>query len=316
MMPGWLRGGLLLVCLLWLGGCDRAAGPRLDFSDRLADDALPQVVQPVASDSIRVGFDLRASPQEDARQYLPFLNYLSGATGLDFVLRFTPAGRDLSSDLAEGHIQLAMMGAVSYIEARQEHGAVILARGLNLAGRGEYQSFIVVRPDSPLRELVDLRGHRLAFGSRDSTQGHLIPRIMLARLGIDLQDLGGYGYTGSHEACANAVLSRGFDACGLQDTMAQDMARTGLLRVLAHSRDYPSSGVVASAELDAARRERIRSALLAFDPEADYMRDFYHWERTEMPRGFVNADDADYDELRRWMARLGLLPVAAGEARE
>jgi len=241
-----------------------------------------------------------------ARQYLPFLRYLADATGQRFTLHFTPSGASLGRELAQGRVQLALMGAVGYIKAHRDGGAIILARGLNREGRSEYRSFIVVPPDSPLHELEQLRGRRLAFGGRDSTQGHLIPRIMLARIGIGLQDLAGYAYTGSHQACANAVLAGRFDACGMQDTMAHDMAEAGQLRVLARSRFYPSSGVVASASLDTGLRQKIREALLAFDPRGD----FYHWERTEMPGGFSEADDADYAELRRWIRRLGLLPEA------
>ncbi|HFD81144.1 MAG TPA: phosphate/phosphite/phosphonate ABC transporter substrate-binding protein [Gammaproteobacteria bacterium] len=307
-----MRGWVLILVLVLLGGCGGADGPVIDLSERIDDREL-QVMAPQAEDDvIRVGFELRASPQEDARQYLPFLHYLAAATGQRFSLRFTPSGVSLDRELAQGRVQLALMGAVGYIKTHRDSGAIILARGLNREGRDKYRSFIVVTPESPLRQLDELRGHRLAFGSRDSTQGHLIPRIMLARIGLGLQDLAGYAYTGSHQACANAVLAGRFDACGMQDTMARDMAKAGLLRVLARSREYPSSGVVASAGLDAGLRERIREALLAFDPEADYMGDFYHWERTEMPRGFTRASDADYAELRRWVRRLGLLPAMEG----
>ncbi len=307
-----MRGLPLLLALVLLAGCGGGDEPLVDLNERISDRELKAISPPRRDDAIHVGFELRASPQEDARQYLPFLRYLGEATGQRFALRFTPAASSLGRELAQGRVQLALMGAVGYIQAHANGDAIILARGLNREGRGEYQSFIVVPPASPLRTLDELRGRRLAFGSRDSTQGHLIPRIMLARIGIGLQDLAGYAYTGSHQACANAVLSGRFDACGMQDTMARDMAGAGLLRVLARSRFYPSSGVVASTQLDAGLRERIREALLAFDPRADYMRGFYHWERTEMPRGFIAADDADYAELRRWIRRLGLLPGEEG----
>ena len=314
-MMYWLPFALVLTLLF--SGCDDARSPRIDLHDSLADSELlaatPADEAEVKEDVIGVGFDLRSSPQEDARQYLPFLRYLTDATGQRFVLRFTPGGSSLGEELAKGHIQLAMMGAVSYIRAHRDSDSVILARGINREGRGEYRAFIVVPSASRLQQLDKLRGRRMAFGSRDSTQGYLIPRIMLARLGIGLRDLGGYAYTGSHEACANAVLAGRFDACGMQDTMARDMAGAGQLRVLARSRPYPSSGIVASPRLDVRLRERIRDALLAFDPEADYMRDFYHWERTEMPRGFTAASDADYAELRRWIQRLGLMPAAEGQ---
>ena len=45
------------------------------------------------------GFDLRASPQEDARQYIPFLKYLESTTGYRFRLHFTPQNNKISRNL-------------------------------------------------------------------------------------------------------------------------------------------------------------------------------------------------------------------------
>jgi len=297
-----------LWLVLLLVACDREAP--LDLSERVDEHALSADV-PRRTDVITVGFDLRASPQEDARQYLPFLHYLSRATGLPFVLRFTPRGHDLGEDLGTGRVQLAMMGAVSFLRARERFGAVILARGRNKAGRAEYRSHFVVLPAAPLKGLQDLRGRRFAFGARDSTQGFLIPRIMLAEAGIGLDDLAGHVFTGSHQNCANAVLAGRADVCGMQDTLAEEMADAGLLRILATSRYYPSSGVAAAPELDPDRRQRIRQALLDFDPDADTERKFYHWERTEMARGFAPAEAADYRPLHDWLLRFGLLQGGA-----
>jgi len=47
--------------------------------------------------------------------------------------------------------------------------------------------------------------------------------------------------------------------------------------------------------------------LLALDPAGTDADMLYHWERSEMPRGFVAARDADYEELRRTASEIGLL---------
>jgi len=36
-------------------------------------------------------------------------------------------------------------------------------------------------------------------------------------------------------------------------------------------------------------------------------RALYNWDKTEMPNGFQEAQDADYAELRLWSKKLGLL---------
>ncbi len=253
------------------------------------------------------GFDLRNSPQEDARQYLPFLDYLTRTTGYQFELRFTPRGQRLAEQLGQGQVDVAAVGAVSYIRAHEKYGARILVRGLNRENRADYQACIVVGPESPLHGLEDLRGKTFAFGAMASTQGHLIPRLMLQQKNIHLSDLRGHQYTGSHQRCAEAVISGRFAACGMQDTLARRLGREGVVRILACSRPYPSSGIASAPDVPAGVAEKIRQALLEFDPRGKHAGKLYHWERTEMPNGFIAAGDDDYRELRQAMIRFGML---------
>lgn len=292
-----------------LTGCDSGqTEPIVDLTQTLSEQALNQFED---RENIKTsvnqwvfGFDLRSSPQEDARQYLPFLEYLEKKTGRHFVLKFTPKAMTTVDMMGQKQLDLAAMGSVSYIKVKRKYGAYILARGKNAQGRGEYRSMLVVRPDSPIQTIEQVKGKRFAFGNFDSTQGHLIPRIVLAKYGIQLQDLAAYKYTGSHQQCADAVISGNYDVCGLQDQMAERLAAKGLLRIIHRSHYYPSSGIVASSRLASEVRKSITQALIDFDPERQQLVKLYHWRQTEMPEGFVKAVDDDYQELENWMLRL------------
>lgn len=303
-----LAVALVTALSLSLTGCSTESDlPVLDFSERL--EAVPAT--PVAPDRERkdyflFGFDPRASLVEDTHQYLPFLDYLQRETGYRFKLHFSGA-LPIAEELGHGLVDFAAIGAASFIRARETHTVLPLVRGLNSHGRAEYRSKIVVRPDGPLRGLEQLRGARFAFGDANSTQGHLIPRIVLSEHGIELADLASYAFTGSHRACAQAVVSYAADACGMQDVMADSLERQGLVRVLYTSRFYPSSGIAANPRVPPAALERVREALLDFDPTGRDGSDLYHWEQTEMPLGFTAAALSDYTDLRAWMVRLSLI---------
>lgn len=308
-----LQTKLAYLALLFLGisGCgsggDKTA---LDLNERVKDiESAAGAEKGSKGNRFRFGFDLRASPQEDARQYLPFLHYLEHATGYSFELQFTPKGTSIADELGTGRVQFAAIGATSYIKSKERYGAVAVARGLNSKNQAEYQSIIVVSPDSAIKSIEALRGKRFAFGSIDSTQGHLIPRIMLGAKDIGLEDLADYTYTGSHRECVNAVVAGKADACGMQDTMAREMASQGLVRILATSAYYPSSGIAANKDVPQEVIKRVRQALLDFKPQGRDMAGLYAWNKTEMPRGFSGAAEEDYTELRRWLLRFGMLEV-------
>ena len=73
----WTAVFLALVGVL-LAGCLPGEDRReIDLDDRASDAELRELTARTDSDVLWFGFDLRASPQEDARQYLPFLEYLT-----------------------------------------------------------------------------------------------------------------------------------------------------------------------------------------------------------------------------------------------
>ncbi len=297
---------LLSVCLLI--ACDPQSESKVvDLKERLSDEQLREMPPKKVDDGLIFGFDLRGSPEEDAKQYLPFLRYLKEATGLRFKLHFTPKSHDIANELGTGAIQFAAIGAGTYLQAHLHYGVIPLVRGLNAEGRAEYQSVFVVAHNSPLRKVEELRGKRLAFGDATSTQGHIIPRIALNQHVLSLDDLAGHEYTGSHQNCANAMVAGRFDACGMQDILGRRLADKGLIRIIYTSKFYPSSGIAANRDVPPEVMEKVKRAMIDFKPTGAHAEDLYHWGRTEMAKGFREARDEDYAKLREWSIKFGLL---------
>ena len=86
----------------------------------------------------------------------------------------------------------------------------------------------------------------------------------------------------------------------------EDLARKEQVRILLLSSYYPSSGIVAAKEVPVEVREKVKAAMLAFRPQGQHASGLYHWYKTEMPLGFVEAKDSDYRMLRSWIDRLQL----------
>ncbi len=303
---------LLLFTLLSCSSADDTPVQWVDSTDRLSELELQQLNQQQQQteqhpDTYYFGFDLRASPQEDTAQYIPFLNYLEAATGYHFKIYFTPKNSTAADELGQNRTQFAAIGAISFLYAESSYGVILLARGRNEQGKAEYQSVFVVRNDSPMTNIGDIKGRKLAFGSRNSTQGHLIPRIMLAENKISLNDMTSYDYMGSHQKCAEAVVSGKYDVCGMQDQLAEKLASEGVLKIIHRSRYYPSSGIVANSTVAEEVIKKVRQALLEFDPQGKDRQGLYHWDRTEMSKGFVAGGEGDYSYLHEWSHRLGFL---------
>ncbi|SFK19333.1 phosphate/phosphite/phosphonate ABC transporter substrate-binding protein [Falsiroseomonas stagni] len=114
-------------------------------------------------------------------------------------------------------IEMSSMGASAYAGAWLDtNGAVeplFVAREAD--GSISYISVMVVRADSGITSLEQLRGKSLAWADPNSTSGYLVPRSELRGAGIGTES-GQYfsrtGFGGGHEQAVVAVLQRQYDA--------------------------------------------------------------------------------------------------------
>ena len=115
-------------------------------------------------------------------------------------------------------IEISSMGASGYAGAWIDTGGNVepLLVAVEKDGSISYRSVIVVRADSGITELDQLKGKTLAWADPNSTSGYLIPRFELTQAHINTEP-GQYfsktGFGGGHEQAVVAVLQKQYDAC-------------------------------------------------------------------------------------------------------
>jgi phosphonate transport system substrate-binding protein len=118
--------------------------------------------------------------------------------------------------IAAGQLEAAEFGASGFAGAWLDCKCVTpVVVPQEKDGSTYYYSVMVVRADSGIKTLADMKGHSLAWADPNSTSGYLIPSATLKTKGIDLKD-GAYftktGFSGGHEQGVVAVLNKQYDA--------------------------------------------------------------------------------------------------------
>ncbi|MDN3567225.1 phosphate/phosphite/phosphonate ABC transporter substrate-binding protein [Paeniroseomonas aquatica] len=115
-----------------------------------------------------------------------------------------------------GQIEMSGLGPSAYAGAWLDtnSGVEPLVVPEEKDGSISYVSVMVVRADSGITSLEQMRGKSLAWADPNSTSGYLIPRFALRKAGIGLES-GQYfnrvGFAGGHEQGVIAVLQKQYD---------------------------------------------------------------------------------------------------------
>ncbi|MBP0462538.1 phosphate/phosphite/phosphonate ABC transporter substrate-binding protein [Roseomonas sp. PWR1] len=113
-------------------------------------------------------------------------------------------------------IEVAALGPSGYAGAWLDTngGVEPLLTAEESDGSISYVAVMVVRADSGITSLEQMRGKSLAWADPNSTSGYLIPRFALRRQGIAVDGSGYFsrtGFAGGHEQGVVAVLQRQYD---------------------------------------------------------------------------------------------------------
>ncbi|MBS1111829.1 MAG: phosphate/phosphite/phosphonate transporter, periplasmic binding protein [Nitrospirae bacterium] len=295
------RGNIFLLVsalfiLLISSGCSEQETSKKVSLDEKGVETAGKAEAP-SKETLYFGFDLRLGPKEDIKIYAPFLKYLEKATRRHFRIKFTEKYEKTLKNLGEGTTQFAAIGTLSYAIGNEMYGIKYLLSGVNQEGDPRYHAAIIAAPDSKIRDIKDLKGRSFCFGSKMSTQGHLIPRKMLEDVGITLKDLNHYYYSGSHTDTASDVLKGECDAGGIQDVLANRLSAEGKIKIIAFSEPYPSSIIAYNKSVDSDTVRAVKAALLAFEPKGRHKSLLFDWDKTEMPLGFTVLNEFEIDRV-------------------
>ncbi|HTE51034.1 MAG TPA: PhnD/SsuA/transferrin family substrate-binding protein [Kofleriaceae bacterium] len=252
------------------------------------------------------------------------------ASGLDFdYVLYSNYERQVEAQLA-GHYHVAWNSPLAWIEAdraARARGRSARAVAMRDSDR-DLTSVVVVRADSPIASVDDLRGKRLGTGAADSPQAHLIPLLHLAEAGLepgrDLEvrrfDLlvGKHGdHIGGERDAARALMAGEVDAACMIDGNHLLFAHEGVLpagatRVVAHTAAYDHCNFTVLDDAPRALVDRFVELLFAMSYDDPVVRRLFDLEglkawkpgRTEGYAQLERAVDR-FGTLREWLARVG-----------
>ena len=156
---------------------------------------------------VRIGFNGGESPGIIRLKANAFTAFLEERSGLRCQPVIEGSYSQLIRAIAESRVDFAFLSPLGYVTAAQVADAEILLKS-ERSGRPYYWSVILVRRDSGIHSLGELKGKRIAFTHLGSTSGYVVPMSALIGEGIDPDRFfAEIIYAGGHSAVIRSILA-------------------------------------------------------------------------------------------------------------
>ena len=258
--------------------------------------------------TVRVGFMICNSRQETEARFKPLCEYLSEKIGMKFVpvaidtIDFEQAVRDKKVDFTNTN-------SLIYIELNKDYGVDILAGDVN--GKYGYKSRgdIMVRKDSPIKTIADLKGKKMVFGPMLAPTGYLSQYYTMLKNGFNPET--GLAYYSipqgayKHEKVIYELMMGEADVAAVPMLDFEQMTNSGRInpgdfRVIAEGDLIPYCSFGVREGVDEGLAGKVKDALLALKPNDTVEVDGERVKvlKVAMLDGFAPVKDSEYDIVR------------------
>ena len=218
------------------------------------------------------------TPVEDPAVYkdafIPFQNYLAEVTGKKVIYYTVQSNAAEVEAMRSGRLHIAGFSTGPTGFAVNLAGYVPLAVKGN---EGEFQGYnliVVVKKDSPIQSMADLKGKKVAHTSASSNSGNLAPRALFPPLGIVPDTDYTVVYSGKHDQSILGVTHGDYDAAPVASDVFDRMAKAERInaddfRIIYKSPRFPTSSFGIAHDLNPELAQKIIKAFndFRFTPE-------------------------------------------------
>lgn len=239
-----------------------------------------------------------------------FLRSLGARLGRRVGLLPVPTYAGLARVVEEGQADLVWAPPLVALDLAS-WGTATVAAAVVRAGTTEYPSLLVTNRHGRFRDIADLVGARVAWVSRLSAAGHVVPRLYLDAMGLAPSMLGRQTFLQGHRPALDAVVEGRADVAASYGRLRRDGTLSlphsdPSLSVLAVAGWVPSDVIMVSPRLVPDLGDAVGHALSRMTPdELAPLGPAFDTER------FAVADDGHLDDLRALVARARVSSVSS-----
>ena len=218
---------------------------------------------------LHFGFIPSVSIPKTRKKYSKLINYLETQVNIKIKFKYKLSYEEIAGALSDD-IDFAAMGAYSYLLAEKLYDVRPIVRTIR-NGKDYYYSTIIVRKDSNINSIKDLKNKKIAFADKYSTAGFLYPACKLIKSGFKFKNDIEYQFLKNYSFIVKKIFNGNVDAgCtfeGAEKYLPESQRQE--LKILYKSSKIPSDPIIAGKKLfeDPELLRKIKQAFLKLNPD-------------------------------------------------
>ena len=264
----------------------------------------------------KIGFMICNSEKETLERFVPFAAYLSKKMGVNF----EPVAIDTINFTKEmDNLDFTHTNSLLYVILNRFHGVDILAAEKKGSLADKSQGVIIVRKDSGIEKIDDLKDKTMIFGPVLGPTGFMSQIDLLQQSGFDPdEDLAFYTIPGGsfkHEKVLYGVLFERYDAGALplddvETMIADNRVDAEDFTIIARAEPVPYCNFGVSQKIDESFADKFKKVILSIDENdtVEINGEVMKVLDRALVDGYVDITDADFDVVREMAKRTNMPP--------
>ena len=229
-------------------------------------------VASLAADRVVIALKPDKNPEQMLQERKTLSDFLSQKLAKPVEVIVPLSSSVIIEGFANGTVDLGYLSATDMVVAQKRNAGQILLAG-EIDGRNSYQSYWLALKEKPYSKVEDLKGKPVAFSSKTSTSGYLIPIYDLKEKGLLKEPnpeaffgAGNLFYGTGYVSAVERVLNGQAEAAAvsyyvLDKDKHLTVAQRAKLKKVAEQGPVPTHVIAIRSSISAVDRETLRKAL-------------------------------------------------------
>lgn len=268
----------------------------------------PQMISPCAAKAFKKEVSITIFPCTDElssfSKFNPLVTYLKESTRLNVTLKFFKDTDSYIRAVKNNELGFVLQESLVYFQLMDRYNRDSLLRTLTWEGKGFQSGVVVVRKESNLKKIVDLRERKVMFGPKASSARWAAAKLLFQERGVHIDlDLKEYSNGGCCDDIAFNVYLKAVDAGVVCDHFLSEysMKQKELgfdarqLLVIGKTRPVPTKVFTATLNVAPDIIDGINQALLSLDISINAHKKILYAAEIG---GFLKTDAQAFDEMK------------------